>query len=779
VYKTIYEAHLEYLELGWDTVPIPPKADGTRSKVPVDEGWQTLAAARQFPEDRYRQPNANMGIQTGGKDNLTDVDVDMLLALPIAAEFLHALPEMRKPDTCTFGRKSKPDSHYFFYTDEALPSEKYKDPTTRQCIIEYRCVNQDGGRGYQTVVPPSIHETGEQISFAHPPSEIVTVNAQKLRRCVRIIAAVTLMARYFPIAERHYTKRAWANVFCKAGVPLNSADVYITRAYANSRNTHGRSQSKDLRDIKEVYNINERGDDTHLYGFPKLLEHYDEKVLNEILRLLGIEWKQQAQSYALTDLGNALRFVDKFAKDIRYCPEDKSWYVWDGKRWALDTVNRAQAYAQTISADIEAQAQALKASEDDETATKQKSAISKWAHRSQMSERIGAMVRQSSSMPSIIISKDKFETHDHLLNCPNGIVDLYTGALLPHDRNLFLSRLCPIEYDPTARSEDWDNFIETVTRKHPDLPEFLQTFCGYCAQGNKCEERFVITYGVARTGKGTFWTLITKTLGSDYVQTLSINSLIRQDRGGGAASPDLAELERCRLAVTSEPDRKAKLQENLLKAVSGNDPIVTRKLYSAQREFLPKFQLVFQTNHRPEFSNDDGINRRALEIPFDNKIEDDPKAKLDPGLKNRLAEDVKVKKAVLAWIVAGCVKWRQTGLQPPPCVLEATADLMRQNDVLAEFAGDCLITDPDAFVEVADMRTVYMQWTLDNRKDALKDRDFNDLLNDRGFRYMQKKVSGRNMKVWSGVKFTGYAKKFVQTDEEQLEEVKEKFRKIA
>ena len=58
--------------------------------------------------------------------------------------------------TMMFGRASKPRSHYIFFCDKSLPTEKITDPVDGECIIEYRCVKQDGERGHQTVFPPSL-----------------------------------------------------------------------------------------------------------------------------------------------------------------------------------------------------------------------------------------------------------------------------------------------------------------------------------------------------------------------------------------------------------------------------------------------------------------------------------------------------------------------------------------------------------------------------------------------------------------------------------------------
>src|SRR5258708_24013307 len=98
-----------------------------------------------------------------------------------------------------FGRASKPRSHYMFFCDQSLPTEKIKDPVDHNCIIEYRCVKQNGDRGIQTVFPPSLryeNGTAEQVRLEEDSSnEPVFVKSSMLRECFRLTGAIALLAK--------------------------------------------------------------------------------------------------------------------------------------------------------------------------------------------------------------------------------------------------------------------------------------------------------------------------------------------------------------------------------------------------------------------------------------------------------------------------------------------------------------------------------------------------------------------------------------------------------
>jgi Bifunctional DNA primase/polymerase, N-terminal len=156
--KTIYiEAFENYKKLGLDPLPIPYE-NGHPTKGPKIAGWQTKAANGEYTEGDFADP-CNIGILLGGPRNLTDIDCDSPEAVLIGNEVIKTLPP-----TFTFGRASKPRSHYIFFCDKSLATEKVTDPVDGECIIEYRCMKQDGDRGHQTVFPPSLRydtKTGE------------------------------------------------------------------------------------------------------------------------------------------------------------------------------------------------------------------------------------------------------------------------------------------------------------------------------------------------------------------------------------------------------------------------------------------------------------------------------------------------------------------------------------------------------------------------------------------------------------------------------------------
>ena len=470
-----------------------------------------------------------------------------------------------------------------------------------------------------------------------------------------------------------------------------------------------------------------------------------------------------AGCYLLNDTGNGMRLVDKHRNTVRYCADEKCWYVWDGIRWNQNE-SEIQELAKGVAFDIRAETEGLippvrtgNQTQDDK-ATKQfeavQSALSSWANQSGSGMHLVQTIKCASSDPRISCVRSDFDSQPHLLNCTNGVIDLKLGTLMPHDRHLMLSYLCPVDFNPTARHPVFEESLRAFTRNHDDLAPFLKTLTGYTIQGAKSEERIIILHGLANHGKGMFMDSITNMLGPDYACAISFDSIKKQDRNSAGASGDIARLEGKRLVIVSEIDKGSKLAESFMKQMSGNDSIIARQMYKGEREFRPTHQFWLQTNYRPGFdSQDSGNKRRYMEIPFDNDLSKDPLVKFDGKVKLIMRHDKEFLMAVLAWAVAGAVDYYADGLHPPACVKAATAELLAHNDFLSTFMYDECIKESKGTVRVVEMLEAYNRWSSDQGETSVQGHTFNHMMEERGFkRHNVRQNDGSQKKMWRGIR---------------------------
>jgi len=185
----------------WAAVPVPFRQKGPRLK-----GWQHLRIDSAELVTRYFPDQTNIGVILGSASGgLVDVDLDCVEALAISDGVL--------PKTgSVFGRASKQCSHRLYYVDGPAPSMQLTDPLTGDTLVELRGDKQDGSAGFQTLLPGSIHPSGEPIVWAND-GEPALVEYDALKRALLALATRVLIARYCPGADtideaRHALARA-------------------------------------------------------------------------------------------------------------------------------------------------------------------------------------------------------------------------------------------------------------------------------------------------------------------------------------------------------------------------------------------------------------------------------------------------------------------------------------------------------------------------------------------------------------------------------------------
>ena len=461
-----------------------------------------------------------------------------------------------------------------------------------------------------------------------------------------------------------------------------------------------------------------------------------------------VEAAQAGKPYPLTDLGNAERFAHYHAAAVRWDVALKSWRVWDGRRWAVDSALNVNRLAAETVRKIRQEAAAAPAGNGE--GKDLGALLFAWAVKSESRDRLAALLEVAKSQPGIAVSADALDVDPWALNVLNGTLDLRTGELRPHNRADLLTKLAPVEYRPGARDDRWNKFLNDATGGDADLAAFLQAACGYTLTGDTSEEKLFIVYGPTAGGKSTFLDAQRAALG-DYARTIQADLLAkrRDPHGAGGASPELAALAGARLAAGSEMEQGREIAEALAKNLTGGEPVTARHLYASLFDFRPQFKLWLAVNHCPRVSgDDDAVWRRILRIGFEHTV---PPERRHKTLKPYLRDPAGGGPAVLAWAVEGCLRWQRDGLAVPPAVLRSTEAYRNESDPLAAFVEDCLtFTEGDTWTPWADLWAAYCEHAEENgmgERYRVAPKRLQDRLRARGC------VSGRRHsgRGWTGV----------------------------
>lgn len=416
--------------------------------------------------------------------------------------------------------------------------------------------------------------------------------------------------------------------------------------------------------------------------------------------------------YSLDDMGNAKRFIDLFGEDFRYNYTDKTFLYWDGCRWAAD-----QTSAVERSADVSVEAMSAEAEwyekNGDEDAAK---AFRKHIKASRSNKSKTNMLKEIQH--NLPITPRQLDRHSMAFNVPNGTLSLKSGQLVPAKRDYFITKFSPVEFTDNADCPMWRRFLDDIFGGDKELIRYIQKAVGYSMTGDTSEQCVFFLYGTGRNGKSTFLDVLREIFG-DYVSNIQPETIMVKNSMGNGINSDIARLKGARMVTTVEPNEGVRLNEGLIKQLTGDDAVTARKLYGNEFEFKPEFKLWMATNHKPVIrGTDDGIWRRIHMIPFTVQI---PVDKVDRQLKSKLEREYP---AILRWAVEGCLLWQREGLKQPRAVLDMTREYRREMDVISGFLDDRCEVGEGFSAKSSELYAAYSAWCEANTEFKMSNTKF-------------------------------------------------------
>jgi putative DNA primase/helicase len=172
---------------------------------------------------------------------------------------------------------------------------------------------------------------------------------------------------------------------------------------------------------------------------------------------------------------------------------------------------------------------------------------------------------------------------------------------------------------------------------------------------------------------------------------------------------DLAGLRGARLVTSQETEKGRRWAEGKIKALTGGDPITARFMRQDFFTYLPDFKLVIAGNHKPSLGSvDEAIRRRFNLVPFTVTI-----AEPDKDLFDKLRAE---RPGILAWMIEGCLRWQEKGLNPPEAVKAATTTYLSEEDSLAQWAEECCVAGKEQWGVFAQLWASWKGWAEANKE---------------------------------------------------------------
>ncbi|MDG5112766.1 phage/plasmid primase, P4 family [Companilactobacillus pabuli] len=415
------------------------------------------------------------------------------------------------------------------------------------------------------------------------------------------------------------------------------------------------------------------------------------------------------------DTGEADRMIDQFGNLIKYSYINNCWYIFNGSYWEVDQSGKIHQLIDAMTESIGKENIQVPDDADEKEEKAIKKAFDKFVKHSRSNSAKRAVTDEIKHR--VPVAPNEFDIDKTLLNVSNGYIDLASGELHDHDISKLFSKEANVEYSDKAGCDEWIKFLDQIFDHNQELIDYVQTAVGYSMTGSIKEQIMFILYGNGRNGKSVFLETISNILGT-YAKTIQASSIMVKQNNGGPNS-DIARLAGARLVTSSEPNEGLRMDEGLVKQLTGGDKVVARQLYGKEFEFEPEFKLWLATNHKPIIrGTDDGIWRRIRLIPFTVQIPDD---QVDKDLKYKLARE---SIGILNWAVDGALKWQQHGLHTPEIIKGASEGYRKEMDVISQFVSDTCEVGSEYSISASQLYKMYKEWAEDNAQYRMSNTKF-------------------------------------------------------
>lgn len=437
----------------------------------------------------------------------------------------------------------------------------------------------------------------------------------------------------------------------------------------------------------------------------------DQALTNDI-NILG--------TFTRDDIGNANRVVFWRGTDIRYDPTRERFYAWQDVKW----IDARDGHIRSIVEDVHSKISATEGpfyddfaippgEKDKKSPKTYKELLVEWAQAQRYSSKIKDTMTMLKGRDPLWCETDDFDVNPMHLNVANGVVDLRTGELLPHDRTFMCSKISKnIQYDPNAECPEFMRFLELV-HPNPIHRKYLQRLMGYTIIGEVRDQIFAVHIGKGGNGKGVFLDCCKYVMG-DYVTTGQRDSFVRKSNANRIPA-DIASMEGMRMVLVDELNDNQKLDDGLLKEVTGGGTIKAEAKMMNPWEYTPKFTLHFRTNVMPDLPADQAILRRFRPVKWTEQPSGEQWDTFTDEFHSTVFQYLTRKEGpgILNWILQGTWDYLEKGLSVPSDLQAEAVDMLEESDPFLIFMTQNVTPAPGGRVEGSKLYKTFKDWYED------------------------------------------------------------------
>jgi len=336
--------------------------------------------------------------------------------------------------------------------------------------------------------------------------------------------------------------------------------------------------------------------------------------------------------------------------------------------------------------------------------------------------------------------------NDELLLFRNCILNLTSNQVINPSSKYFFTSAIDANYKSFKfdYNTHFEAFMNDVTGDNELLYDRLQELFGAVLSNTRSIKYIPYLVGVKDSGKTLTLKLLESLIGEKYCTNLSFDQLNKSEY--------LAELIGKRLNTCAETSELTLNRLDILKKLSGNDPLMARPLYDSPVKFVNKALLVFAGNHLPFISSADNLNAfsKRIEIfPFNYPT---PKDRQDPDLLSKLLNE---RDYIVSWAVSGWQRWYSNNFKFTTCreVTNLADKYRKQTNSVDAFINDCCTFDSTFKIHSHVLEKAYLNYCDIENLPAISTKSFNQSLKSiSNLKYSRFRLNDENKYGYTGIK---------------------------
>ncbi len=308
------------------------------------------------------------------------------------------------------------------------------------------------------------------------------------------------------------------------------------------------------------------------------------------------------------------------------------------------------------------------------------------------------------------VDRDKVDAGNYI-NFKNGLFNLNTWELEPHNPNYLSVRQIPLVYDPAADCPMIRKFLLEVVAPM-DIPLIYEWF-GLALIPETKFSKALMLYGKGSNGKTVLLNLLTVFIGEENVSGESLQMLETK-------SFSIANLYGKLMNIFPDlPDTKMHTTA-IFKQLTGNDILIRgEEKYKSAFYFRNTARLIFSANELPKGNIDYAFSRRWILINFPNTFEEND----DKGLIKKLTTEMELS-GLLNLALEGLKRLQEKGkFSNSKSVEETQREYLLNADTVGMFLDECTYP-PDENTEQGMMYVAYASWAKANKMKLLNENTF-------------------------------------------------------